>query len=292
VVDALQRIEEGQTPEADERQAMAPDRPLQQDRHEVVHQAPAERRDEQAHQVVDEQPSDRAGARAGDGILGQQVAHGVGQERPHEGGHEVPQRDVHRPLAPPDRHHEIHGHQRQPEQGQRVDPEGRLAPLEALGAETHRQVPPLRELEQPGLILERGADDDADGRQPDDRLPGHEDEPGKPAARDLVKREPGHRPMERAEEGIGQEAVGHGVGMDHPPAAGREQLDAVQRVPVNELQGHEDARRHRHRQERQRGDVVREDDLLVDEILVGRMVGSGRGVGLVRGSHGCSVCRR
>jgi hypothetical protein len=102
----------------------------------------------------------------------------------------------------------------------------------------------------------------------------------------------GHRPVERAQEGIGQEAVGDGVGVDHPPAAGREQFEAVERVPVDELQRHENARRHRDRQERERGHVVREDDRLVDEILVGRMVGDGRGVGLGRGGHGWSVCRR
>ena len=99
VVDALQRIEERQPPESDQRQPVAPDRLLQDDRHEVVHHAPAHRRDEQADQVVDEQSADRSGIGAGQRVLGQEVAHGVGQKRPDKRRHEVPQRDVHGTFA-------------------------------------------------------------------------------------------------------------------------------------------------------------------------------------------------
>ena len=64
VVDALQRIEEGEAPEADQRQRMAPDRLPQEQRHEVVHQPPAERRDEEADEVVDVEAGDRRARRA------------------------------------------------------------------------------------------------------------------------------------------------------------------------------------------------------------------------------------
>ena len=144
VVDALQRVEEREPPEADQRQPVAPDRLLEQDRHEVVHQPPAQRGDEQADQVVDEQPAHRAGGGAGDEVLGHEVAHRVGQERPDEGRQEVPEADVERPLDLGDRGDVVDRHQQQAELGDRVDPDRRLAPLQRLGLAQEQARRPWR----------------------------------------------------------------------------------------------------------------------------------------------------
>ena len=94
VVHALHRVEEGQAPEADQRQRVTPDRLAQQQRHEEVHQPPADRRDEQADQIVNEQPGDRRAGGAGDEELRQVVAHHVDEARPRESREEVPETDV------------------------------------------------------------------------------------------------------------------------------------------------------------------------------------------------------
>ena len=130
---------------------MAPDRLLEQDRHEVVHQPPAQRRDEQPDQVVDEQPADRPGGRARDEVLGHEVAHRVGQERPDERRQEVPEADVQRPLDLGDRGDEVDRHQQQAELGERVDPDRGLAPLQPLGLaqQDARRPSPARRAARP-----------------------------------------------------------------------------------------------------------------------------------------------
>ncbi len=89
-MDAGQWIEERQSPEPDQRESVAPDGTLHEDRDEVVHQAPSDRGDEQADQIVDEHAGNGAAARPGNKVLRQEVAHGVGQEGPDQGRHEVP----------------------------------------------------------------------------------------------------------------------------------------------------------------------------------------------------------
>ena len=155
MMDARQRIEERQAPETDQRQAVAPDRLLENDRHEVVHHAPTDRRDEQADQIVDEQSADRAAAGAADEILRQKIAHRVGQRRPDERGQEVPQADIKRPGPLENRDHEVERHQQQSDQRQRIDPYRRFSPFDALCL----------------------PQENADRRADHDDLPGAEDEP-------------------------------------------------------------------------------------------------------------------
>ena len=246
VVDAVQRVEERQSPEPDEREPVAPDRLLEQDGHEVVHHAPAQRRDEQADEVVDEQAADCAGAGAGDEVLRHEVAHRVDHEGPDEGGHEVPVGDVHRPLDAEDGRHEVDRHQQQADLRQGVDPDGRLAPLQPLGL----------------------AEEDADGRREHDELPGGEDEVGEPLVEHRAERQPGHDPVEHAEEAVGEEAIGDRVGVDHPPAAGRQEFLPVERVVADELEPHQEAAQHRDEHERERGQEVPLDQPAFDQVAV------------------------
>jgi hypothetical protein len=57
--------------------------------------------------------------------------------------------------------------------------------------------------------------------------------------------------MQRAEEGVGQKTVSDGVGMNHPPTAGRQELDAIQRISSDKLKGHQQAAQHGNEEVRQ-----------------------------------------
>ena len=88
-------------------------------------------------------------------------------------------------------------------------------------------------------------------------------------AQDRAEGQPGHRPVERPEEGVGEEPIGDRVGVDHPPAAGREQLDARRSgLMPHELEGHQEAAQHRDEEVAEGGQEVPGDEPLVDELLV------------------------
>ena len=48
-----------------------------------------------------------------------------------------------------------------------------------------------------------------------------------------MEREPRNRPVQRAQEGIGDEGIGHAVGVDHAPPPGRKQLDDWERIGLH-----------------------------------------------------------
>ena len=130
--------------------------------------------------------------------------------------------------------HEVERDQQQPDQRQRIDPDRRLAPLDALGV----------------------AQEDADRRADDHDLPGAEDEPRQLVVEHRPQRQARHDPVQHAEKRVGDEAVGDRVGVHHAPAARREQLDAAQRIVIDELQRHQQPGQQRDREIRQRGQEV------------------------------------
>ena len=93
-MDAVEGIEKGKSPEANQGKSVAPDRLLEHDRDEVIHESPTQRRDEESDKVVDEESTDRPGTRSRHVVLGHQVTHRIRQERPDKGRHEVPHRDI------------------------------------------------------------------------------------------------------------------------------------------------------------------------------------------------------
>ena len=255
MVNSLERVEERKAPEADQRQPVAPDRLLEQDRHEIVHEAPAQRGHEEPDQVVNEQPSHGPGGGSRDEVLGHEVPHRVGQEGPDEGGEKIPEADVERPLHLGDGGDVVDRHQQQAELGDRVDPDRRFAPLHCLGL----------------------TKDQTHGRGAYDQLPGPEDRPGQADIQDgdrgviyLPKRQPGYDPLKPAQERVGDEPVGDGVGVDHPPAARREELDSGERIQSQELEGHEQSAQHRSAHENQGGHEMPVDQALVHQVLVAR----------------------
>ena len=76
--------------------------------------------------------------------------------------------------------------------------------------------------------------------------------------------------MQHAQEGIGDEAVGDGVGVDHPPAARREQFDPAERVEPQELESHQQSAQHRSAHEDQGSHEMPVDQALVNQVAVAR----------------------
>ena len=72
------------------------------------------------------------------------------------------------------------------------------------------------------LACSVGPKHDAHARGQHDDLPGDEDEPRQAAVEHRLERQPRNGPVQRAQKGVGQKAVGDRVGVHHPPAARRE----------------------------------------------------------------------
>ena len=212
--------------------------------HEEVHQAPADRRDEQADQVVDEEAGDRRAGRAGDPELRQVVAHEVDQTGPGEGGEEVPQADVQALLAgAQDRRREVHDHEHQPDQDERVDEDRRLAPLDRLPVS--------------GQLA-----DDGGGHE---ELPGAEDDPAELVREDRLPGQARDGEQHAGDERVGDEPVGRHVGVDHADAARRQPLDALERIQVVELHRVRQPAEQRDAEEDRAGDEVPADEIEIDQ---------------------------
>ncbi len=78
--------------------------------------------------------------------------------------------------------------------------------------------------------------------------------------------------MQAAEKTVGQEAISHGVGVDHAPATSRKELDAVQRIMAESAAWPSAGGHHGSREENQRSDEVPRDNLLIDQIFVGQRI--------------------
>ena len=228
MVDAVERIEKCQSPEADQRQPVAPHRLPQQDRHEVIHQSPAQRRDEQAHQVVDEQSADgpalvpaRRSIAAGN--FPSRTSRNV-QTNAAMKYHSVTYSG---PLVRAIGTMKLMATSSSPAKRERVDPDRRLAPFDSLRPSENGSW-----ASDATLACSVGPNTIPTAVAQHDDLPGHEDEPGQAPIGNRLERQPRDGPVQAPQERVRQKAVSDGVGVDHPPAARRQQLDAAQRVPI------------------------------------------------------------
>ena len=222
VVNPCEWIEKGQSPETDQRETVRPDRLFKQNRHEVVHGPPAQRRDEQAHQVVDEHTADSAGRSSAHEILGDEVAHGIGQECPDKCRCKVPEGHIHRAFDMADRGHEVNRHQTKTDLCQWINPDRRFAPLQPLGFTEHKPH----------------------HRAQNHHLPGKEDEVGEPFVQNRMEGDAWDDPVEDSQKGCGDKPIGHSIGMNHPPSAWREDFNPGQRVVADHLEAHQKTAQH------------------------------------------------
>src|SRR5262249_2985367 len=92
------------------------------------------------------------------------------------------------------------------------------------------------------------------------------------------------------DESIHQEAVGDGVGVNHPKSARREQLDPGKGIDAAELQRVEQAAEQRGEEENEGGDEMGFDDWPVDELAArefnGHLGGWDWGHGLLSAAQG------
>ena len=97
-----------------------------------------------------------------------------------------------------------------------------------------------------------------------------EDRIGQAAIENRPERQPGHDPLQHTQEHIGDEPVGDGIGVDHSPAARREQLDSVEGIQSQKLKSHQQSAQHRSAHEDQGSHEMPVDQALVDQVAVAR----------------------
>ena len=198
MVGAVERVDQEQQPEPDHRQEVAVDRPPGDGGDDGVGDGQSQRGDEQTHGVVNPEAAERRPQGTGQ-VLGHHVADRVGQQRERQPAQDVPGRDVQaRHPGTEQRHDELDARQEHPQGRRTVDRE--------------RELGPFQRLAHAGL-------DQGPAWQHDQPVPGGEQRPAEPDARDRAAGQPGHGEVEEGEEGVPQPAEEEplGVGVAEPP---------------------------------------------------------------------------
>ena len=99
-------------------------------------------------------------------------------------------------------------------------------------------------------------------------LPGRINQPGQSLVQNGLQRESRNRPVQTSQKSVGQKSIGHGIRMKHAPATRREQFHAPQRIVTDQLQGHQQPRQHRHRQECQGRNEIQSNQLFIHQFRV------------------------